>query len=241
MENSLSVVLSRQGVLARQMETIATNLANANTAGFKAEAMIFTEFLERTPKPDGPLSMVHDVTFLRDMSEGDMQGTGNPLDLAISGEGFFAVQTDQGERYTRHGAFQLDNLGQLVTLAGDQVLDAGGAPILVPPGTEQITIARDGTVSADAQEIGRVQVVTFDEPGALSKEGNSLYDAGEQAPRPAPEAEVLQGTIEGSNVNGVEEMTRMIDVVRSYQSAARMADAEHERIRRAIETIIRKA
>ena len=174
MENSLPVLLSRQGVLKRQMETIATNLANANTAGFKAEVMIFKEFEERTGEAGGKLSMVHDVTYLRDISQGEIRGTDNPLDLAISGEGFFVVEAPQGERYTRHGAFQLDNLGQLITLTGDPVLGAGGAPIVVPPGTERITITRDGTVSADGQEIGAVQVVTFEAPAALFKEGDSL-------------------------------------------------------------------
>lgn len=219
------------------MDVIATNLANANTAGFKAEALVFKEFLEPTAPKDGPLSMVHDVTYLRDMSEGTMSGTDNPLDLAISGEGFFAVQSPRGLRYTRHGAFQLDNQGQMVTLAGAPVLGAGGASIVVPPGTSAITITRDGTVSADAAEIGKVQVVRFASPQALSKDGDGLYDPKGQAPQPATEARVMQGMIEGSNVKGVLEMTRMIDVVRSYQSAVRMADSEHERIRDAIDAI----
>ena len=238
MENSLPVVLSRQGVLARQMDTIATNLANANTSGFKAESMIFTEFLEATSTADAPLSMVHDVSFMRDMSEGKITGTDNPLDLAISGKGFFAVQAPQGERYTRHGAFQLDNLGQLVTLAGAPVLGTGGAPIVIPPATATIAITRDGTVSADSVEIGRLRVVEFEEPTALSKDGDGLLDPKDQAPRPAPDARIMQGMIEGSNVKGVVDMTRMIDVVRSYQAAGRMAELEHQRILDTIDVIV---
>jgi flagellar basal-body rod protein FlgF len=238
MENSLSVVLSRQGVLTRQMDVIATNLANANTSGFKAESMIFSEFLEPTSKSGPPLSMVYDVTFLRDMSEGTMKGTNNPLDLAISGEGYFAVDAPQGERYTRLGAFQLDNQGQIVTLAGSPVLSAGGGPITIPPGTSTITITRDGTVSADAVEIGNLRVVTFAEPQALSKDGNGLYDPKGQAPQPTAEAVILQGMIEGSNVKGVVEMTRMIKVVRSYQAAGKMAENEHKRILDAIQIIV---
>ncbi len=238
MENTLSVVLSRQGVLARQMEMIATNLANTNTAGFKAEAIIFSEFLEPTAPRDDPLSMVHDVSFLRDMSEGNMTGTDNPLDLAISGEGFFAIDTPQGERFTRHGAFQLDNTGQIVTLAGAPLRGEGGAPIVVPPEASTITITRDGTVSADAAEIGRIEVVAFDQPQALSKDGNGLYDPKNQPSRAADNPTILQGMIEGSNVKGVAEMTRMIDVVRNYQSAGRMAETEHKRILEAIDVII---
>jgi len=242
MENSFPVALSRQQVLARQMDTIATNLANINTAGFKAEQMIFTEFLDRTGIADGqPLSMVHDVAFLRDMSEGPLHETGNPLDLAIHGDGFFVIETDNGPRYTRHGAFQLDNQGRIVTLEGRPVLNETDSPIFVPPDTSTITIARDGTVSADTQVIGKIQVVTFETPQLLSKEGNGLYDAGEQRPQPAGEAEIMQGMIETSNVQAVAEMTRMIKVLRSYQSAAQLAETEHQRIMSAIEAIIGRA
>ncbi len=238
MENSLSIVLSRQGVLARQMNVIATNLANTNTSGFKAESMIFSEFPEPTSDSGPPLSMVHDVTFLRDMSEGTMKSTNNPLDLAISGDGFFAVQAPQGERFTRLGAFQLDNQGQIVTLSGAPVLGAGGGPITVPQGTNTISITRDGTVSADAVEIGKLRIAKFEEPRALSKDGSGLYDPKGQTPQPADDAEILQGVIEGSNVKGVAEMTRMIEVVRSYQSAGKMAENEHKRIQDAIDIIV---
>ena len=238
MENSLPVALSRQAVLARQMDVIATNLANASTAGFKAEHMIFSEFVEPASTTGEPLSMVHDTTLLRDMSEGTISGTDNPLDLAISGDGFFAVQTADGPRYTRHGAFRLDNLGQIVSVSGDPVQGVGGAPILVPQGTSTITITRDGTVSADSTPIGQIQLSAFEAPQALKKEGNDLYDAGDQQPVPPADAEVLQGMIEGSNVEGVVEMTRMIDVVRSYQSANRLIENEHRRILDSIEAIV---
>jgi flagellar basal-body rod protein FlgF len=220
------------------MDVIATNLANANTSGFKAEAMIFSEFLEPTSKAGTPLSMVFDVTSLRDMSEGNMKATNNPLDLAISGDGYFAVQAPQGERYTRLGAFQLDNQGQIVTLGGAPVLSAGGGPLTIPREVSSITITSDGTVSADSVEIGKLRVVDFEEPQALSKDGSGLYDAKDQAPRPATEAEVQQGMIEESNVKGVVEMTRMIEVVRSYQAAGKLAESEHKRILDSIEIIV---
>lgn len=238
MENSLSVILSRQSVLGRQMDTIATNLANINTAGFKAEELLYKEVPERTTRTGERLSLVHDVTYLRDMSEGQMTRTDNPFDLAISGNGFFVVNTEQGERYTRHGAFSLDAQGQLVTLNGEAVMGEGNAPILVPQGTVNVTITADGTVSADADQIGKIQVVEFEQPSALVKEGDSLYLAKDQAPRPGTEGRVMQGMIEGSNVKSVAEMTRMIEVARNYQSAARMAEAEHERIRNAINIIV---
>lgn len=237
MENSLSIALARQSVLGRQMDSIATNLANMNTGGYKAEHTIFSEFLEKTN--DGErLSLVHDVAPLRDMSDGPMTVTNNPLDLAISGDGFFVVQTADGPRYTRHGAFQLDNQGQIVTLQGDPVLNSGNSPMVVPTGTSTIEIARDGTLSADALAIGKIQVARFDNPGALKKQGDNLYDAKGQTPARAPDAKVLQGSIEASNVKGVVEMTRMIDVVRSYQSAGKLAESEHRRILDTIDALV---
>lgn len=237
MENSLTIALARQSVLERQMDVIATNLANVNTAAFKAENMIFKEVLEETAEGEF-ISIVHDVSFMRDMNEGPMLGTNSPLDMAIRGEGYFVVDTPDGQRYTRHGIFQVSDLGQLVTTEGNPVLGGAGVPIPIPPGTETITVARDGTVSADAAEVGKVQVVRFDNEQALKKIGSGLYDAEEQAPLPGDDYEILQGMIEGSNVQGVTEMTRMIDVVRSYQAAGRLAETEHKRILEAIEALV---
>ena len=237
MENSLTIVLSRQSVLSRQMDVIATNLANLETAGFKAENMIFTELLEQTAEGE-VLSLVHDVSFVRDLSEGPMVGTQNPLDLAIHGQGYFVVDTPDGERYTRHGVFQLDDGGQIVTTEGHPVLNNGGAPIVVPLDTSTITITRDGTISADAEEIGQIKLVSFESPQALSKIGSGLYEAIDQTPTTDPDSEVLQGMVENSNVKGVVEMTRMIDTVRSYQAAAKLADTEHQRILDAIEALV---
>ena len=240
MENSLTIALARQSVLSRQMDVIATNLANLGTAWFKAENMIFTELLEQTA--DGEiLSLVHDVSFMRDLSEGPMVGTQSPLDLAIHGQGYFVVNTPDGERYTRHGVFQLDDGGQIVTTEGHTVLNSGGAPIAVPLDASTITITRDGTVSADAQEVGQIKLVSFENPQALSKVGSGLYEAIDQSPTTDPKSEILQGMVESSNVKGVVEMTRMVDMVRSYQAAAKLADTEHQRILDAIDALVNTA
>ena len=184
------------------------------------------------------LSLVHDVTFIRDLSAGPMVGTQSPLDLAINGQGYFVVDTPDGERYTRHGVFQLDDRGQIVTTEGNPVPNSGGAPMTVPLDTSSITITRDGTVSADAQELGQIKLVSFENPQALSKTGSGLYEAVDQTPTPDPDSEVLQGMVENSNVKGVIEMTRMIDTVRSYQAAAKLADTEHQRILDAIDALV---
>ena len=237
MENSLIVALARQSVLTRQMDAISNNLANLNTAGFKSESMVFTELLETTA--DGEvLSMVHDVAYFRDVSEGPLVNTSNPLDLAIRGEGYFAIETDEGQRYTRHGVFQLNDQGQMVTSQGNLLLGAGAAPISVPPDASNIIVARDGTISADALEIGRIEVFTFENPAALSKIGNNLYDAKDQEAQTTRESDIVQGMVENSNVNGIAEMTRMIDTVRSYQAASQLVDMEHKRILDAIDSLV---
>ena len=236
MENSLTIALARQSVLARQMDVIATNLANLETAGFKSEHMIFTELVEQTSDEEF-LSIVHDVSFVRDLTEGPLTGTHSPLDLAIHGDGYFVVDTPDGERYTRHGVFQLDDSGNIVTTEGHPVLGSGGAPIAIPLDATDITITRDGTISADTNEIGRIKLVRFDDRQALSKVGSGLYDAKDQPPQPSNGSEVLQGMVESSNVKGVVEMTRMIDTVRAYQAAAKLADTEHQRILDAIEAL----
>ena len=241
MENSLTIALARQSVLERQMDVIATNLANLETAGFKAENIIFAEIIETDPLTGDFLSIVHDVGFVRDLSEGPLVGTHSPLDMAVHGEGYFVIDTPDGERYTRHGVFQLDEAGKIVTTEGHPVLNSGGAPITVPPDTSTITVTRDGTVSADAQELGKIKLVRFENQQLLTKKGSGLYDAEAQAPQPAPDSEIIQGMVENSNVKGVVEMTRMIDTVRAYQAAAKLADTEHQRILDAIEALVAPA
>lgn len=240
MENTLTVALARQSVLARQMDVIATNLANLETAGFKSENMIFSEIIEETSEGEF-LSIVHDVSFFRDVGEGPLVGTSAPLDLAVHGEGYFAVETTEGERYTRHGNFQLDDTGRIVTSDGHAVLNSGGAPIVIPPDAGDITVTRDGTVSANDAPIGQLKLVRFDDEQLLTKLGNGLYDAAGLPPLPATDSQVLQGMIEKSNVNGVVEITRMIDTVRSYEAAAKLADTEHQRILDAIEALMTSA
>jgi flagellar basal-body rod protein FlgF len=170
-----------------------------------------------------------------------MVGTQSPLDLAIHGKGYFAVETSDGERYTRHGVFQLDADGQIVTTEGNPVLNSGGSPITIPLDTSSITITRDGTVSADAQEVGKIKLVSFENPQALSKIGSGLYEAVNQTPTTDTDSEIMQGMVENSNVQGVVEMTRMVDTVRSYQAAAKLADTEHQRILDAIEALVTTA
>jgi flagellar basal-body rod protein FlgF len=236
MESPWVISISYQAALRRQMDAVAHNMANMNTPGYKAERMLFSEFLVR-PQKNAPMSFVQDKGMMRDLRDGPLTNTGNPLDLALTGDGYFVIGTDNGERYTRSGRFQLDADGQITNQLGQRVLSAAGQPIAVPPGTTNISIAPDGTVSAGTEVIGTIGIASFDNPRAMKREANNLY-AAEGAPRAAEGTRVMQGMLEESNVNAIQEMTNMIEIHRAYTSNQRLLQDEHERIRRAIGQIV---
>lgn len=236
MENTGYIALSRQSVLRRKMDIIANNMANMNTPAFKGEDMMFVEHLRKTGDNDR-VSLVQDIALLRNLKMGPMAKTDNPLDLAINGDGYFVIETPDGERYTRNGSFQLNQQGQIVTTQGDLVLGADGNAITMPADEPHISIARDGSISAGETLVGRLQIVSFENEQELEKQSDSLYARGEQEPQAAEGAEVAQGMIEGSNVQGIVEMTKMITTVRSYSSASKLVEQEHERQRRAIQVL----
>ena len=237
MENTGYVALSRQMVLSRQLESIANNIANMSTTAYRGERMLFTEYLTDTGDRWEPLSFVQDLAQVRNLAEGPLQTTGAALDVAIKGKGYFVIQTDRGERYTRDGHFRLNANGEIVTALGDKVLSDGGV-LEIPDDSKTIEIAGDGTVSADEDELGRLQVVTFADEQRLKRVQGNYYDAADQRPRELEESEVVQGVLETSNVRGIVEMTEMIKTLRAYQAAQRMNDQEHERLRRAIRTLV---
>jgi len=237
MDNPGYVALSRQLTLSRQMEMIANNLANMNTTAFRGEQMLFREFLAGSGSEREEVSFVRDPAQLRDLSIGPMSNTGAALDVAIDGPGYFVIDTPQGPRYTRDGHFKLDAQGQLTTAAGDPVL-AGGGPVVFPIDAKDIQIASNGEVSTEQGELGRLDIVTFDNEQLLERVKGNAYDAGDATANAAVDAEVIQGMLEASNVRGIGEMTRMIETQRSYQAAQRLSEQEHERQRRAIRSLI---
>ncbi|MBK1669549.1 flagellar basal-body rod protein FlgF [Rhodovibrio sodomensis] len=240
MESTTYIALSRQAGLRREMTLIANNMANLNTPAYRGEELMFVEYLQDTQRGKlGEMSFTQDISTVRNLQEGPMKRTENPLDLAISGRGYFRVETEEGVRYTRNGSFQLDAEGGLVTKAGDPVLDANGDPIRVPQDAAALEVSEDGTIATEAGTIARIEPVTFENEQALEKRPGGLYEAGEDmAAEPSPEARVMQGMIEGSNVQGVVEMTRLIDVSRSYQGASKVAESEHERMLRAVRSLV---
>ena len=230
MQNAFLIGLSRQVALSREMDVVANNIANVDTTGYKADRSLFEEYLSSSARTDsgGRVSYVRDRGVWHDMNAGQVQHTGNPLDVAIDGDGFFTVQTPAGPRYTRNGSLHINTTGQLVTADGNPVLGSGG-PITFQPNDRQISISPDGTISARqgnsiADSVrGTLTLVTFANPQQLQKDGGSSFKppAG-VTPQAATGAKIVQGALEKSNVRGVVEMSRMIEITRSYTQIASM-------------------
>lgn len=237
MQNASYIAVSRQAALMRQMDVVANNIANAGTPGFKGEHVLFAEYLQRGPG-GSDVSYVHDLATVRDDRPGEFRATGSDLDLAIQGDGYFVAETPAGDRYTRNGHLQLDADRRVVTSHGYPILMEGGQPLVVPQGAADMSITPDGIVSAGDQELGRLNLVRFDNEGALKKTMSGLYTTDEE-PLPAVEARVLQGMTESSNIQPILEMTRMMEVHRAFQSVQNMLNGEHERMTRAIRELPR--
>jgi flagellar basal-body rod protein FlgF len=249
MENALLVGLSRQMVLERQMDVVANNVANVNTNGYKADKSLFAEYLKSGAHEDNfvgqdrRVSFVLDGGIFKDFSQGPTEQTKNPLDVAIDGGGFLAVQTPAGERYTRDGALQINNQGQLVTAGGNPVLGNSG-PIVFQPTDHDVSIAADGTVTVlegitriDSVR-GKLRLVSFAQAQALLKDGSNLYSAGAgTAAQPDIASKVRQGFVEKSNVNSVTEMSRMIEVTRTYTQIATLLQQQSDLHKSAIQQL----
>ncbi|WP_207747489.1 flagellar basal-body rod protein FlgF [Pelagibacterium limicola] len=240
-QNAQLIGLSRQMALQRQMDVLANNMANINSTGFKAEAILFEEYImpvaaDRTfPRGDQPLSYVQDWATMHDFAPGSIVQTGNPLDIALSGEGFFAVQTPQGERWTRNGVFELNSSGLLVTQNGYPVLSSTGNPIRFEAEEIDITISANGTITSSAGNKGILRIVEFANAQELTRTGDTMFEGG--TPREAQSTAVIQGATERSNVSGIAEMTEMIRVTRAYTSLADLMNKQDELRRTAIQRL----
>lgn len=248
--NSHLVGLSRQMSLKREMDVVANNIANINTTGFKADTPLFEEYLmpgasaHHFAAQDRQVSYVQDRSTFIDQTQGAIQHTGSPLDVAIEGEGFFVVQTPRGERYTRNGAFQLDAQGQLVTSEGYAVQGEAG-PIVFQTLDNSIMISKEGTITvreggdaiSDAIR-GKLRLVRFDQIQQLRKDGGSTFSApGDAIPDDIDQPNIVQGAIEKSNVRSVLAMTRMIEVSRTYSQVSGILQNQHDQRRGAVDKL----
>ena len=247
MSYGLYAAVSGSMVQEKRMEILSNNLANVNTSGFKEDRPIFREFynkvnntimlIDTASQGNSMLAQKMDMGYLTfsgvktDFSAGDMKYTGNPLDVAISGPGFFAVNTPRGELYTRMGNFSLNDRGELVTHEG-YTLKGKGESIKIE-GTE-ITIDRKGAVTVDGVNIDTLKLVDFEDCTALRKVGDNLFENREGGnEKKADECEIKHQTLELSNINIVKEMVKMIDVLRLYESYQKVIQSLDETTSRA--------
>lgn len=254
------IYTSASGMLAdqRRLDVVANNLANAGTTGFKRETTVsksFTDFLIQRVNDDDAVSRnlppqvgrlgigTYIVNTATRLTTGSLQPTGNSLDVAISGDGFFAVNTPQGVRYTRQGSFRQNAEGTLVTPDGHEVL-VDGSPVQAEGGA--LSITADGDVMAFGQSLGRLSVVTSQELGALRKEGSGLWaqagEAGDFATLVTPSEtagsyQLKVGFLETSNVQSVTEMVEMMTTMRSFEANQRALQAQDETLQKAVNEV----
>lgn len=232
MSDGIYSALSGAVAQQRSLDVVANNVANANTVGFRADRVAFDQALieqrgggnvplntrnRDAQSPNNPLRFVTADRMQTDYSTGVMQQTGNPLDTAIQGDGFFSVRTPNGERFTRAGDFVRDAAGTIRTQNGFEVLGVNGEPIRIPQNAREVEMSRDGIVSADGVAVGRFKLSSFEDPTALRKEGNTLFVGNAEAAQPSS-AEIVQGYVESANVNAVSGLNELITVSRLFDT-----------------------
>jgi flagellar basal-body rod protein FlgF len=236
MDNPTYVGLTRQSGLMREMQVIANNIANMATTGYRREGVVFAEHVSSTGPEDPSLSMGNAIGRSISPVQGAITVTGGQFDIAIEGEGFFLVETPEGEALTRAGNFIRNDVGELVTANGARLLDAGGAPVFVPATARSVAISGDGTLSADGQPLTRIGTWAPVDPMELSRQSGTLFVA-PSGVEPRDDARFVHGALEASNVNPVAEIARMIEVQRAYELGQSFLDAEDGRVRDFLRTV----
>ena len=241
MELPTNVALSRLAAQQRALDVTASNLANVSTPGFKASRVLFTDWLSAQTGTDAPagdrkLAYTQDRATYREQQAGPLQHTANPLDLAISGSGYFTVSTPRGPRLTRAGHFTQQANGTIGDMDGNALLSTTGAPLRIAPTDTDITITADGTVSTESGQVGRIGVVNSTDENRMTAEGDRNLRA--DVPTEAVKLpQVVQGAVEDSNVQAVVETTRMMSDLRSFQFTTQFIQAESDRMQTTIDKI----
>jgi flagellar basal-body rod protein FlgF len=242
MDNATYVATSRLVAQQRAMDVLGDNIANAGTPGFKAERVLFSDWLARQqdaqpPRGGRTIAYTQDRATYRELQPGSLSHTGNPLDIAITGDGFFTVGTAQGPRLTRAGRFALMPDGTVADQAGNALLDTNGKPLQIAQADTRITIAGDGTVSSENGEIGKIGVVKPNDPMRLQAEGGRLARA-DTPTTPITTPKIVQGAVEESNVQPITEMTRMMTDLREFQFVSQFVQGESDRQQSTIDKIL---
>ncbi|MDX1744225.1 MAG: flagellar hook-basal body complex protein [Ruegeria sp.] len=235
--DSVYTTLSRQSGLMNEMRLVANNIANANTTGYRAQGVVFSEYVR--DRPGNPsLSMSRAEVRNTSLQQGLLTETGGQFDFAIEGDGFFMVETPAGNRLTRAGAFSPSGQGDLVTMDGYRVLDSNGAPVFIPPDGASIDVGSDGTLSIEGQFLGQIGVYSVADPKMLLREGSTQFRIEGDVDR-VENPVILHRFLEGSNVNAVEQVTRLVEVQRAYELGQSFLETEDDRLRGAVKTLMR--
>ncbi|OSP54748.1 flagellar hook-basal body complex protein [Pseudoruegeria sp. SK021] len=236
MDNANYAILTRQSGLRNEMSVIAQNIANIGTDGFQKEGLIFSEFVSRLENADSSLSMATAKVRMFDRSQGQLTQTNGQFDLAIEGEGYFLVETQDGQALTRAGSFAPGPEGSVMASDGARLLDAGGAPVVVPPDALSIMVSADGTLSADGVAIAQIGLVMPADPTQMVRAGGVRFTV-EGETIALEDGQIVQGFLEASNVDPILEIARMIDVQRAYEAGRNLLNSEDERIRSVVQTL----
>ena len=242
MDNASTIALSRIVVQQRALDVAAGNLANASTPGYRAERVVFADWMSRQagtdiPAGDRNLAYVQDRATYRDQASGSLEQTGNPLDLALTGDGYFTVGTARGPRLTRAGRFALQSDGTIADSDGNALLDTSGQKLTVAPTDTRLTVAADGTLSSENGQIGKIGVVAPSDTYQMQAEGGRLFASG--APTAAVATpKIVQGAVEGSNVQATSELTNLLSIQREFEFATQFVEAEGQRQQSAIDKIV---
>jgi len=240
MDLAVYVALTRQSGLAKELQSVANNIANLATTGYRREGVIFAEEVQALPVEGGSVAMTEARARYTEELQGSLQETGGSYDLAIEGEGYFTVMTPAGQRLTRAGSFAPNADGVLVNPDGHALLDEGGGEIAIPFEARSVGISSDGTISVDGQPAAQVGLVTVEDRTRLFREAGVLFRA-DTATVPVENPRLLQGFVEQSNVSPVTEMARMVEVQRAYEYGQKLLDQEDERIRLVVKTLGQQA
>lgn len=235
MDNSVYIALSRQMTLFRNLDVTANNIANADTSGFQSEKTMFTDFLVEDGN-NRDMAFSQDIATYHNLEQGALNSTGNTLDVAIQGEGYFIVETPAGPRYTRAGAFQTDPAGTLISPDGFPVLDDAGQRIQFENQDIDIKIGENGIVTVEGEGRGQIGLVEFPNRQALVRMNSTLFEAGGQEPELAVNSRIVQGAIEKSNVQPVTELVRLTELSRSTGNTAKFIEVMYDLQRKAANT-----
>jgi flagellar basal-body rod protein FlgF len=237
MQNGLYVAVSAQVALERRMETIADNIANMNTVGYRATGVSFAAEMARAGETS--LTYVSSGADYLSRRTGGLAKTDNPLDFAVQGDGWFGIRTPSGTAYTRDGRASIDESGMVRTLSGDPILDAGGQPILVDSAAGPLTVSGDGMISQNGRQVGALGLFAIDADAKLKRAENSgvVPDRPARAILDFTRDGVVQGAVESSNVDPVREMTRLIDVSRKFDGVAAEVSQSESSLQDAIKTL----